>query len=583
MRKLFSILLSGCVFTCMCNVILERFDDPKRVTGTIESGNGGELILTGGVERGMLRAVGQNKNLQYFYNHDVSGKPGDKFTVALNYTSTASVRNNFMLVVLYQTTEKRKTLGSTIYKLGPSTSRWTHRQFEFTLPQGADKAQVLLRLANVPPSGIVKVDFFRIAPVINGRAKGIDLETFDTTFDDWRFDKHLIFDHFMLGRGGKVVNEWREAKVGEAFFQAEGSGEPMQYAFYIDNIKVKPNSNYVFEAWLKATENFKFSANGILIFFYKDKSGKAVGQSRYHIRPAREWKELIHAFTTPENCAFVDIGLNMRKMKAEDKIKLDHLRFKNSGDKLYMKTAISSSAARMRVTAALTGNLKASDIISGKFTVLSKDKKPLKEFNTPAGTTELTIDLKKFPDGEYYIKSAVTLKDGRVFNAREEFFSVYNHWDWRNDIGIQKPDMIPPRPWKKLTDSGKNTVSNWSGKIFFDDNGMIRNIYAGNGNVFRQPMKLTINSAVPEIVLSDMNVFPSLASAKLSGKSGSLKINGKITSNYVGFTHYTITVTALKDTYLDEFKIVFPLQLLTVFFPESVNFFHGRGGIISGF
>ena len=201
MRKLFSILLSGCVFTCMCNVILERFDDPKRVTGTIESGNGGELILTGGVERGMLRAVGQNKNLQYFYNHDVSGKPGDKFTVALNYTSTASVRNNFMLVVLYQTTEKRKTLGSTIYKLEPSTSRWTHRQFEFTLPQGADKAQVLLRLANVPPSGIVKVDFFRIAPVINGKAKGIDLETFDTTFDDWRFDKHLIFDHFMLGRG----------------------------------------------------------------------------------------------------------------------------------------------------------------------------------------------------------------------------------------------------------------------------------------------------------------------------------------------------------------------------------------------
>ena len=60
----------------------------------------------------------------------------------------------------------------------------------------------------------------------------------------------------MPGKGGKIVNEWRHAKVGEAFFQAEGSGESMQYALYIDNIKVKPNSNYVFEAWIKATENF---------------------------------------------------------------------------------------------------------------------------------------------------------------------------------------------------------------------------------------------------------------------------------------------------------------------------------------
>ncbi|MBE6402508.1 MAG: hypothetical protein E7039_02145 [Lentisphaerae bacterium] len=560
MKKLLgAMLLAGLTASVMANVVLERFDDPKMITGKIIPGSGAELDLTGGVERGALRAKGQKKNLQYIYEHSVYGKPGDKFAVALNYTSTAHVSNNFLIVVLYQTKDKGKTIGSKYFKLGLSMTRWTHRQFEITLPEGATKAQVLLRLANVPPTGEVKVDFFRIAPVVNNRAKGIDLETFDTTFDGWRFDQHLIFDHFMPGRGGKVVNEWREAKVGEAFFQAEGSGEPMQYALYIDNIRVNPTSNYVFEAWYKATKNFQYHANGMLIFFYKDKDGNALGQSRFHIRNTEEWKELLHTFTTPEKCEFVDIGLNMRKMKQDDKIKLDHLRFKNAGDKLYVKAETTSATAKMRVTAALTGNLKSSDIVSGKFTILSKDKKVVKEMNTAAGVTTLDVDLKTLPDGEYYIKPVITLKNGKVFDAPEEFFSVYNNPDWINDIGIQKPGMPAPKPWKDLAAAGRNTVENWSGKVFFNANGMVKNIYAGKGEVLTAPMQLTVNSAVPELKISNFAVQPSLATAKLSGKSGDLQLSGKVTSDYMGFTRYTLTVKANKDTALDEFKIALPV------------------------
>ena len=110
-----------------------------------------------------------------------------------------------------------------------------------------------------------------------------------------------------------IENEWRKAKVGEAFLQASGSGEPMQYAFYIENIVLKPRHNYIFEAWLNATDSFSFAANGILIFFYKDAAGKAIGQSRYHIRPtAGEWKEFAHAFTPGKQC-LADIGMNMRR------------------------------------------------------------------------------------------------------------------------------------------------------------------------------------------------------------------------------------------------------------------------------
>ena len=68
MKKLLgAMLLAGLTASVMANVVLERFDDPKMITGKIIPGSGAELDLTGGVERGALRAKGQKKNLQYIY------------------------------------------------------------------------------------------------------------------------------------------------------------------------------------------------------------------------------------------------------------------------------------------------------------------------------------------------------------------------------------------------------------------------------------------------------------------------------------------------------------------------------------
>ena len=249
----------------------------------------------------------------------------------------------------------------------------------------------------------------------------------------------------------------------------------------------------------------------------------------------------------------------MRKMKPEDKIKLDHIRFKNAGDKLYLKTETDSRRAKMRVITALTGNLKSSDIVSGKFTILNKAAKQIKVLDTASGVTSLEVDLTTLPDGEYYLKSEITLKDGKKLDAPKEFFSVYNHPDWLNDIGLQKPEMPAPKPWKNLTLAGKNAIRNWNGKIFFADNGMIKNIYADQGDIFQQAMKLTVNNAEPQLTMSDFSVQNSLASAKLSGKCGNLHLSGKLTSDYLGFTRYTIKVKALENTALDEFKVALPV------------------------
>jgi len=565
MKKFLSTLLAvGCALSVSADVVLERFDTADKIAGKILPNSQAQQLPEGGTEKGCLYAKGNGKSYQYIYACPIKGNPGDKYALALNYKTTKFSGNGFMFIITYQMKKGVKAVPSTRFILHQSFYRWTHRQFEFTLPEGAVGATVNLRLAGMSPKDQVWVDFLRIAPVINGVARGIDLASFETTFDQWAFDKHLIYDHFMLGRGGKIVNEWRHAKVGEAFFQAEGNNEKMQYALYIDNIKVKPNSNYVFEAWIKATENFKYNANGMLIFFYKDKNGRIcktkVSQSRYHVRSTGgQWKELIHTFTTPADCEFVDIGLNLRKMKATDIIQLDHLRFKEAGNKIYVKTETNSKKAQMTVTTALTGSIKAADVASSKLIITDDNKNAVKTITLPAGQVKTVVDLKAFKDGKYYIKPELTLKNGKVMTADATFFGVYNNPDWINDIGVQTPEMTPPAPWKALAGGG-DTVENWSGSIKFGKDGMIKQVNANKADILAAPISITVNGGKLALNAPAIKVQPSMAETKVDGKSGDFTISGKIASDYLGHTRYTLTVKASKDTVLKDFTLNVPVK-----------------------
>ena len=575
MKKIFSTLLAvGCALGVSADVILERFDSPERVAGKILPAGKAEVLLEGGTEKGCLHAKGIKSNYQYIYTCPVKGQPGDKFALALNYKTTPFSGTGLMFIITYDTPKGVKAATPTRFVLHQSHARWTHKQFEFTLPEGATGANVGLRLANMGPKDEVWVDFLRIAPKVNGVARGIDLSSFETTFDLWAFDKHLIYDHFMLGKGGKIVNEWRHAKVGEAFFQAEGSDEKMQYALYIDNIKVKPNSNYVFEAWIKASENFKYPNNGMIIFFYKNKNGglckTKISQSRYHVRYTDgQWKELIHTFTTPADCEFVDIGVNMRKMKAKDIIQLDHIRFKEAGNKVYVKTETDSRKAQMNVTTALTGNIKAEDVVSGKLVITDSKKNTVKTITLAAGQIKTVIDLKQLKDGEYFIAPEITFKDGKVMTAEPKFFGVYNNPDWANNIGVQTPEMTPPAPWKALAGAG-DTVKNWSGEIKFGKDGMIRQVNANKADILAAPVTLSLNGAKLALNAPDLKVQPSLAEAALAGKAGNFTVSGKVASDYLGHTRYTLTVKADSDAVLKDFTLKVPVK--------NVDFVHRSDG-----
>ncbi len=564
--------LTGLAMLCglglHADVLLERFDS-EALSGKLI---GGAVIAPGeGLEQGALKVSGNRGNYQYFYNYDIAAKPGEKYAVALNYRTSEKFDNGaLMLMVTFVPEKGKKAPASLYFRLYRSHERWSHRRFEFTMPEGAVKAQIRLRMSGAPADYTAWVDFLRAAPVKDGVAKGIDLEEFETAFDGWQFDKQLIFDHFMIGPGGKIRNEWREAKVGEAFFQANGNGSAMQYALYIENIRVKPLGNYIFEAFYQATDDFKFNSNGMLIFFYKDAQGKAIGQSRFFIKSTRgQWKELLHTFTVPEKCAFVDIGLNIRRINEKHSIKLDHLRFKPAADKAEVRIKTDSGAKVMQVNTLLTGKAASAKVQKRSYIIQDAAGKTVKKLSAPASGA-MEIGLKDFADGEYFLIAEMTLAEGRTLTADAKKFSVFCNPDWYNDIGIQKPETAPPAPWKALASGGKFTVENWNGKLEFAPNLLLKSIVSCDGKRVAGAMEIAVNGQALPIAGQPFAVKPSMASAGGKGLSGDVVCDMLVTTDYAGFTRYTLTLKAEKETDLKSLKLNFSV-------PEA-EFIHRTDG-----
>lgn len=532
--------------------LLERFDDNAATRGKLLKG--ATLEAAAGLERGALKAVGSNESLQYFYSFDLAASPGEEYAFSLNYRTSAKLPGGTLLaLVVFEGVRGEKPPPSIYFRLPNSPARWMHRQFRFTVPAGAVKSRLMLRLANAPEGEWALIDHLRLAPVVDGRAKGIDLTEFETTFDQWQFNRHLVFDHFMPGPGGTVVNEWREAKIGEAFFRAAGDGTPMQYAMYIDNLRIEPGNNYIFEAWLKATDNFRFNGNGILIFFYKDAEGKPAGQSRYHIRPTGgEWKEFVHTFTAPENAVMLDIGLNLRNQPANEFIQLDHLRFKRGEDKAYLRFDIDPDRRLLTALAMVTGSA-AGAAAKAQFTVVSADGKFKHEFSGEAGQG-LEIDLAPFADGPYRLGCRLELADGKTLESAPQDFAVCNRPDWANDLGIQRAADPAPAPWRDLK-LERNQVVTWNHRFSFDEKLQLRAITGiDDKEYFAAPLALTVAGTDLFRAAGPVrwSAAPSLISGRTETAGPDFRATLLCTVDYQGFTRYTVELTAQRDTVLDQ-------------------------------
>ena len=433
-----------------------------------------------------------------------------------------------------------------------------HRTGVFTVPENTSRVDVALRLVNVPESEKLWVDNLRIGKVDeNGFAKGITFDSFDVSFDNWRLDSYLLFERMMLGPGGAIVNEWKQAKVGEAFFRCRGSEEPMQYSMMIENINVKENGNYLFEGFYKAGKDFDFNGHGILIFFQKDKDGKPLGQTRFHIRNTDgEWRPLLHAFTTPKGCEYIDIGLNTRNMKPSEEVCLDHIRFHVGEKSIALSCSIDPTAKTLDVTAMPLG-VAPDDAKEISIRIMDGSKAVVAERSTIGGKQE-AFDISSLKDGGYIIESKTKLNDGKILSNSKPF-TVCNNPYWLNNIGIQPPDGAPPAPWTPLEMAG-DIVRTWMGGIEFDSNLMLKSIPQA---VLAAPMALSVNGKpVSGGEKARWKGAKSLCEAEkaVAGDGWSGTLHASI--DYTGFVRYRLDLSATKELLLDEISATFHLGVL---------------------
>ena len=518
---------------------------------------GGVLVPGEGLESGALQGVATGK-FEPFYSYKMKTEPGKTYVLAFNYKTSAKL-NNYMTYVRFRHnplpgTPRQKFTEKRLF----ASAHWKHERIEFTVPAGTESTTVELLLDHRVQKGEkIWIDFFRANELKDGKAAGIDIENFETDFEIWTFDRHLIFDHFMMKDGGSVVTEWRKAKSGETFFQALGTNHPMQYSLAIENIKVSPRTNYAFSGLINSAAAYARHAASIIIFFYKDKDGKSLGESRLYptSNKAGEWREIAHSFTTPEKCEFVDIGLNMRKVGANDPLLLDRIKFVRVADNAMIDFSIDPDTNKMNAKTIMTGDLQKDKSLKPEFVIQSPDKKVVKRIKSDTLIKE--IDLKDLPDGEYFLLGEFKLPDGKVMSTDIRKFGVYKNPSWRNNTGVQTSEMVPPAPWKNLQ-FADNTVKTWAPELKFGKNNLqLEKVSVGSDTLLLAPVKFDCNGK--ELLSSIKNirwsVQPSLVCGKGSFADSNCDYTVSAATDYMGFLRYTLTVKARQNTKLASGKL----------------------------
>lgn len=563
-KKMFGLslaaMLSATAFAVNAMPVLERFDPNTENNGTILSS--GSVVPGEGLESGALKGTATGK-FEAFYRHKMNTVAGKTYVLAFNYKTSARLNNYMTYVRLIFTPAPGSPRVKPIEKRLIATKHWRHERIEFTAPAGTAGVTVELMLdGRVPKGENVWIDFFRANEFKDGKAAGIDIENFETDFEIWTFDRHLIFDHFMFKDGGSVVTEWRRAKSGETFFQALGNNHPMQYSLAIENIKVSPRTNYAFSGLINSAAAYARHAASIIIFFYKDKNGKSLGESRLYptSNKAGEWREISHSFTTPEKCEFIDIGLNMRRVSAKDPLLLDRIKFTRVADKAMLDFSIDPDKCTMTAKAILTGDLQKNKALKPEFVIQTPDKKEVKRIKSSSLIKD--VDLKELQDGEYLLLGEFKLPDGKVMSTDVRKFGVYKNPSWHNDLGIQTPEMLPPAPWKALA-FADNTVKTWQPQLKFGNNNLqLENVEADGKSLLLAPVSFVCDGKELLSLAKNVkwSVKPSLITGKGSASLEKCDVTVTAATDYLGFLRYTLTIKAKSNTQLKSGKLALKVK-----------------------
>ncbi|MBR6371794.1 MAG: hypothetical protein IKS20_01290, partial [Victivallales bacterium] len=486
-----SLLLLLCCAALYCQdftPLLERFDPGQAPIGQVLEH--GAIAPGEGMESGALKAVASGVH-ECFYRIELNFKGSKSYALAFNYMTSPKLSNYLTYVNVTYRNASGARIGAAFEKRLTASKHWTHRRLTLEAPDGTASALLELSLdRRIPKGEYALFDFLRVAEIKDNVARGIDIGEFDTDFEIWKFDRHLVFDHFCLKDGGSIETEWRKAKFGETFFKAVGNGSPMQYSMMIENLKVSALTNYAFTAWINSSAAFSMRTSNILIFFYKDKNFKDLGESRLYpasSKNVKEWREIVHSFTTPENCEYLCIGLNMRNVSEKDELLLDRMRLARIADNAMLDFEIDPDKNVLFAKIIATGELKGNKDLAPVFVIKDSNGKEIRRFASKA--LQFDIDLKEFSDGEYALEGIIKKPDGLEMSTGASRFGVYKNPSWRNELGVQKPDMAPPAPWRKL-EYKEGKIHTWSPVLSFDKGGLqLLDVEADGRSLLKAPVR----------------------------------------------------------------------------------------------
>ena len=532
MKQFTALLLTLQVLVCAAQVSLfERFDTlPTK--GTLADGS--TLAPGAGMEKGALTAKGNGKNFQYIYFYKFPAQGGEKYSLTFN-VKTSGPGAGVLAMLLFNNAKGKPAIKPVYFRVGNTGGNWSFRIFNFTVPEGATGAELRLRMVKASPKQQIWIDHLRLAP--QGK---LDLTAFETTFDDWQFNRHLVFDRFIMRNTGTIINEWKEAKVGEAFFRATGNKERLQYPLYIENLSVTPGCSYIFSAFLKASGSFRYPNNGMIIFFFKDANGRPVGQSRYRIGATNgEWKEFSHTFTVAPKGVKLDIGLNMRRMPENEFIQLDHIRFRKSASNVECSVSIDPDKETLTLNNMISADIAQASIKKLEY-IFSDGKKVAGKYQTPT-----LLPLKDFKDGQYTVELQLVQDGNKIRKTPQKTFVICRNPAWRNNIGVLKDNDTPPRPWKKLQRKG-NDISSWNSRFAFTPAMELSNIYelSSGKALLKRPVQLRVNGELLKTTSLQWKDGASRTTVTGSCRGKNWKGTLSCKVDYTGFVHYTLDICA---------------------------------------
>jgi Glycoside hydrolase 123, N-terminal domain len=519
-----------------------------------------KILKQGGfADKEILEVVGINKVNQYpAIFKSVPVKPGEKYGFSCNYKNRGTISSSSIMIITIFYDKNKKQMGSH-RKVYQKSAAWRYICFDLIVPPKASSMQVALRLINVPATCTVFFSNIKLADLSSN--KDFFMTDFKTHFEPWD-DSVKVFEHFSIRPSGKILRDWKLAKVGEACFMANGTNEAMQYPFKIDRIRVHGNKSYVFEVDYKTSKGIASNDTAMLLFYYYDAENKKLRHDYLFVAKSKgQWKAAKKVMIAPKGSKFLDIHFNLRNIASVETIYLDNIRFYTEKPRAYVKFLIYPETKTLKTFCSTTSVL--SDDFKSASIVISTDKTEKCRIAAPLNVKQ-AIDIAAWKNGKYSIYSVIETKSGKKIKSKIKPFNIFNKIPWLNNkLGILSESASPPVPWNRYPFSFNNgTVITWNNRITFSNNLQLKSISYSKDKyeLLSAPMQFLVNGK--DVFKKEQNspakykVNPHEISSANNIKGDGFDLQVKTLTDYTGFVKYELTLKATRNIELNQARLV---------------------------